>query len=71
MCLAWAGLAIGEYGAVVALNDFIYKIGSNRFVDWFLRWIDWENIIKAEYFIFSWISIYVLDQKLFLFIVKI
>lgn len=66
-----AGLAIGKDGSIVALNDLVDEIGPNGFVDFLLFGIGREDVIEAEDFIFSGVTVDILNQKLLLFDIKI
>ena len=69
--LARAGLTIGKNGAIVALNNLIDKLNTNRLVNLLLRWLCVKYIIKGENLIFPLIAIDILNEQLIFLQIKI
>lgn len=62
MSFTGSSLTISKYCTIVSLYDFIDEIGSSWLIDLLLLWILREYVIETEDFIFSWISINVLNE---------
>lgn len=71
MGFAWSSLSVRENSAIVPLDDLIDKVLSNWFVDFKLVAVGLEDIVEWEDFVFSCVSVYVWDEKLFFLDVEI